>query len=530
MKRIEEARFLYTVSVDGVTYPVYARKNEEKTMSPVTLANLIEHGIPVSVSVGTMYSDYMHGLTEVLVSTRFNYIFVEAIEVPIAERSINFSLLGINTIEVKYKNGTKIKFVEDPTAVNKNQKAINQIKAHISELEKQNAVKDAFVKPREPEAPIEIEENEMPKVVVRYMGRNTLRNFFKFFGTNNWQYKEEGNKVWLRTPLGWEPLVDGVYIVLYEDGVFGTLHEDEFKEAYEQHSMWLFDNEGLAKLVINKRGIHFFGASLTVEEQKKFVEEMKKVSPVAVTVVKEPKVDGAKSHLAYALAEGGNEIDGYALINNKTGKVAAKFYDEALAKRIETKLNLEDKQEAIIKEINNSPMNATVSASKINMDNTVVQRLNNAESKITQTASSIATEVCSGGKSSLINQTATEIKVMAPTIELKGDPICIEDSYSRHRKDFVRNGRKRLFSYELDSNAPQMAHMAALQHEIVHMLTKEGYGENEREFKFTVVPKFDCVMCFRLYSNKSEFVVEVISTTNEQLSFGISFYDVGVNA
>lgn len=528
MARIEEAQHLYNMVLNGVIYPVFKKKSEEKTMAPKRVFDFINHGIKKTVENGTMYSDYVHGLSEVFVAD--NFIFIEAIDVPIEKVKIEQSIMsGVNLIEVEYKNGTKFKLAEDPVGFNENQKTIDQIKVYVAEMEKRNAAKDAFVKPREPEAAIEIEENEMPKVVVRYMGRNTLRNFFKFFGTNNWQYKEEGNKVWLRTPLGWEPLVDGIYIVLYGDGVFGTLSEDEFAESYGQYSRWVFDDEGLAKSVISKRGIHVFGGSFTAEEQKEFEEAMKKVSPVAVTVVKEPKVDDTKSHLTYALAEGGDEIYGYELVNNKTGRVVAKFYDEALAKRIEMNLNREDKASDIISKINSSPSDVTISASKINIDNadcTIINRINNAESKITQTASLITTKVCGGSNGSLVNQSADKIVMQASNGICLDGKVTMDDIYEQHRKDFARNGRKKLFSYVLDVKSPQMECMAALQHEIVHILTREGYASSERDFTYTEVPAFGSVMTFRLKTELAEFIVEILSTTNECLSYKITFYEV----
>lgn len=531
MARVEEAQHLYNMVLNGVIYPVFKKKSEEKTMEPKRVFDFINYGIAKTVENGTMYSDYMHGLSEVFVAD--NFIFIEAIDVPIEKVKIEQSLMsGVNLIEVEYKNGTKFKLAEDPVGFNENQKTIDQIKAYVAEMEKRNAAKDAFVKPREPEAPIEIEENEMPKVVVRYMGRNTLRNFFKFFGTNNWQYKEEGDKVSLRTPLGWEPLVDGIYIVLYGDGVFGTLSEDEFVESYGQYSRWVFDDEGLAKSVISKRGIHVFGGSFTVEEQKEFEEAMKNVSPVAVATT-EPKVDATKSHLAYALAEGGDEIYGYKLVNNKTGRVVAEFYDEALAKRIETKLNFEDKTADVIKQINSAPMDTTIPASKINIDNadcTILDRLNNAESRITVMDDRIQTKVCGGSNSSLVNQSADKIVMQASNGICLDGKVTMDDIYNQHRQEFMRNGRKKLFSYVLDAKAPQMECMAALQHEIVHILTREGYASNERDFTYTKVPNFGAVMTFRLQTELAKFSVEVLATTNECSSYRITFYEVGANA
>jgi hypothetical protein len=530
MARIEEAKHLYDVVLNGIIYPVFKRKSEEKTMKPQRIFDFIKHGIATPIECrGTMYSDYFHGLSEVFVAN--NFIFIEAIDVPLDDIKVEPSMSGMNLITVKYKNRTKFTLVEDPVGFNENQKAIDQIKAYVAEMEKRNAVKDAFVKPREPEAPIEIEENEMPKVVVRYMGRNTLRNFFKFFGTNNWQYKEEGNKVWLRTPLGWEPLVDGIYIVLYGDGVFGTLSEDEFAESYGQYSRWVFDDEGLAKSVISKQGIHIFGGLFTVAEQKEFEEAIKNVSPVAVATT-ESKREVKSTHLAYTLAEGGNEVEGYELINNKTGRVAAKFYDETLAKRVEINLNREDKTADVIKQINSAPMDATVSASKINIDNakcTITDRIGKAESIITVTDDRIQSKVGNDSCESVINQTgAGEITISANHICLDGK-VTMDDIYDKHRQDFMRNGRKKLFSYVLDAKAPQMECMAALQHEIVHILTREGYASNERDFTYTKVPRFGAVMTFRLQTELGGFAVEVLSTTNECLSYKITFYEVGVN-
>lgn len=531
MARIEEAQHLYNMVLNGVIYPVFKKMSEEKTMTPKRVFDFVNYGIAKTVENGTMYSDYMHGLSEVFVSN--NFIFIEAIDVPIEKIKIEESItLGVNLIEVEYKNGTKFKLAEDPVGFNENQKTINQIKAYVAEMEKRNAAKDAFVKPREPEAPIEIEENEMPKVVVRYMGMNTLRNFFKFFGTAHSQFKIEGDKAWLATPLGWEPLVDGIYIVLYDDGVFGTLHEGEFAEAYGQHSRWVFDDEGLAKSVISKRGIHVFGGSLTVAEQKEFAEAMKDVSPVAV-VTTEPKVDTTKSHLAYALAEGGDEIYGYKLVNNKTGRVVAEFYDEALAKRIETKLNFEDKTADVIKQINSAPMDTKIPASKINIDNaqtTITDLIGKAESRITQTPTSIVMKTCSEDHSSVVNQSADKIVIQASNGICLDGKVTMDDIYNQHRQEFMRNGRKKLFSYVLDAKAPQMECMAALQHEIVHILTREGYASNERDFTYTKVPNFGAVMTFRLQTELAKFSVEVLATTNECSSYRITFYEVGTNA
>lgn len=525
MARVEEAVFLYHISLDGVTLPVYARKSEEKTMKPLSVVNMIRHGIPTSVTSGTMYSDYLHGLTEVLLAK--NYIFVEAIEVPIAERQLDISVMGINTIKVKYENGTKITLVEDPFGVNENQIAIDQIKAHVTELEKRNAVKTAFVKPREPEAEIEIEENEMPKVVVRFMGRNTLRNFVKFFGTTNWQYKEEGGKAWLRTPLGWEPLVDGMFIVQYRDDIFGTFTEDDFAEAYGQHSMWMFDEEGLAKAVINKQGFYIFGGSITTKEQKEFEEAMKVAAPIAVATT-EPQKEVKSTHLTYSVTEGGDEIEGYELFNNKTGYVEAKFYDEALAKRVAMNLNREDKTEAVISQINSVPSDVTISASQINIDNakcTIVNRVGETESRITQVEDTIRTKVCNAEHSSSIKQSADSIVLNATKkICLNGEETT-DDVYENHRKAFTRNGAKLLFSYMLKKEAPQLECVASLQHEIVHMLTREGYAETERDFTYLDVPVIENNVSFRLKTSEKEFLVDVV--LNEKSSaYELSYFEV----
>lgn len=220
---------------------------------------------------------------------------------------------------------------------------------------------------RKREADIRVEENEMPRMVVRYLGERTLSKFVDIFGSGfrvRWELGK-GNKIF--TKNGWQLLVDGIYIIQYKDGSFETLSEDEFNECLGQYTVWTFNEYGKAVTALNDNGLHVFGSGhLTASEKEEFVEIMNSIPKVATSdfvntnhaeTITGPaawldtkseklqqlylgKEEEKKVHNdRYYVSFFGNDQEGYKIMNGKTGKLVGTVYCEETAKRIVASLN-----------------------------------------------------------------------------------------------------------------------------------------------------------------------------------------------
>lgn len=351
---------LYNVSVDGKTLPVYGRVE----IPALSLIALINNGLQRKQGDGVMYSDYYMGLTEAFVTNEF--IYINGSREKIVERQRAFGMRhGEPVTKFVYENGSELSFtdMDHLTGSPRLIVSIGQVHHHWEKTieEAENARKLKEVCMRKPEADIEIEENEMPKVVIRYLGYKTFTKLVEYF-KESLRLKFEGNNQYIQMEDGWELLVDGMYIVQYQDGVMESFTESEFREAYCEHSTWQFDEFGAARSVANKDGLRVFGAVITMRDKKELEETLSAVPNNIVATNRAEEVTGPAAWLnttadklrylylgkeeevkvdkeKYMVSQYGNEINGYNILRKSDSSIVATVYSLSLANQMVMGLN-----------------------------------------------------------------------------------------------------------------------------------------------------------------------------------------------